>query len=165
MKSGIFLFVGLILIGAGVLCFYVLGLDSTKVTINGVRSHDSGTRAILQWSVGGGIGALGLLFVVGGLRGRSRTKKQQAEIMHIMKTGIPVEGTVTFADKNYSFLVNKKPIYSIVEYTYVDQAGKQHTRRVETVPSDYVIRQQIQVGSKVNIKYATEDYGKSTILL
>ena len=82
-----------------------------------------------------------------------------------MQTGIAAEGTVTFADKNYSLLMNKKPVYSIVEYTYVDQSGKQHTRRVETIPSDYVIRNKIEVGGKVAVKYAVEDPGQSTILL
>jgi hypothetical protein len=163
MKANLFLFVGLILIGTGVICYFALA--GANIRVNGVQSNSASLQATLQWSIGGGLAALGLLFLVGGLRGRSRAKKNQAEINRIMQTGIATEGTVTFADKNYSFLVNKKPIYSIVEYTYKDQTGKQHMRRIETMPSDYVIRAQIQVGSKVNIKYAPEDYSKSTMIL
>lgn len=165
MKNAVFLFVGIILIGTGLVVYYVLGLDSTKIVVNGQRSTSADTRAILQYSVGGGIAALGLIFFAAGIRGRARSKKQQEQIQHIMKTGIEAEGTVTFVDKNYSMLVNKKPVYSIIEYTYTDRTGQQHMRRVETVPSDYVIRRNIQVGGKVAVKYATENYSQSTILL
>ncbi len=165
MKHAVFLFTGIVLLGVGALVYYVLGQGNAQIVVNGVKTNSPETQAIVQYSVGGGLAVLGLLFVIGGLIGRSRRSKQQKQILHIMQTGIPVEGTVTFADKNYRVLINKKPVYSIVEYTYRDQSGQQYSRRVETVPSDYVIRNGIRVGSKVAVKYATEDASQSTILL
>lgn len=165
MAYKIFVFVGIILLGTGILLYFVLGQSGTAIVVNGVRDNSSSTRAIVQYSVSGFMGGLGLLFIVGAMRSHSRVKKQQAQNMHILQTGIQTEAKVLFVDKNYSFLVNKKPIYSIVEYTYQDQTGQQHTRRVETIPSDMVIRTQIQVGSMIPIKYATENYGQSVMLL
>ncbi|MGV3632596.1 MAG: hypothetical protein ACO1O6_15420 [Bacteroidota bacterium] len=165
MKNIVLIFTGLVLAGAGALVYYVLGQGNATIVVNGVRDNSIETRTTLQYSLGGGLAALGLLFAVIGLVGRGRSAKQQNQIQHIMQTGVAVEGLVTFADKNYSMLVNKKPVYSIVEYTYRDLSGKEHRRRVETIPSDYVIRNNIVVGAKVAIKYAGEDPGQSTILL
>lgn len=165
MVSKVLLFIGIVLMGVGAIVYYALGHGDMNIVVNGVRDNSAETRNILQYSIGGGLAFLGLLFVVFGLIGRGRAAKTQKQIMHIMQTGIPAEGTVTFADKNYSILINKKPVYSIVEYTYQDGSGKQYTRRVETIPSDYVIRNKIQVGAKVPVKYASEDASQSTILL
>lgn len=165
MASKVFLFVGLILMGVGAFVYYKLGQGNASIVVNGVRDNSEETRQLLQYSIGGGLAALGLLFIVSGIRGNIRTAKQQKQIMHIMQTGIATEGTVTFVDKNYALLVNKKPIYSIIEYSYFDGSGTQYTRRVDTIPSDYVIRHSIQVGNKVAIKYAAEDSSQSTILL
>lgn len=165
MASKVFLFVGLILMGVGAFVYYKLGQGNASIVVNGVRDNSEETRQLLQYSIGGGLAALGLLFMISGVRGNMRATKQQKQIMHIMQTGIATEGTVTFVDKNYALLVNKKPIYSIIEYSYFDGSGTQHTRRVDTIPSDYVIRHSIQVGNKVAIKYAAEDSSQSTILL
>ncbi|MCE3295811.1 MAG: hypothetical protein K0R65_1525 [Crocinitomicaceae bacterium] len=165
MKNVALLVAGLVLLGVGTIVYYVLGQGNANIVVNGVRDNSEETQTILQYSLGGGLACLGLLFAVLGFVGRGRTAKQQKQIAHIIQTGIATEGVVTYTDKNYSLLVNKKPVYSIVEYTYQDLSGQQHTRRVETIPSDFVIRKNIRVGTKVAIKYASEDSGQSTILL
>jgi hypothetical protein len=61
--------------------------------------------------------------------------------------------------------VNQTPIYSIVEYTYEDKYGKRHTRRIDRVDSKMVVRKQIQVGTRIPVKYAKEDPSKSVMVL
>lgn len=159
------MFVGIILAIVGAIVYYTIGQGNASIVVNGVRDNSAETRTIVQYSIGGGLAGLGLLFIVIGLIGRGRAAKHQKQINHILQTGIAAEGTVTFVDRNYSILVNKRPVYSILEYTYQDLTGNQHTRRIDTMPSDYVIRKNIQVGAKVAIKYANEDSSKSAILL
>ena len=76
-----------------------------------------------------------------------------------------VTGLRTFADKNYSVLVNGKPIFSSVEFTYQDSAGKPHTGRKDNVNSDLVIRDKIVVGSLVAVKYLPENPDKNILIL
>ena len=83
----------------------------------------------------------------------------------ILQTGIDAQATVTFVDKNYSFLVNNKPIYSIVEYEYVDKNGVKHTRRIDNLNSDLVIRKKIEVGNTIKIRYSQTDYSQSIMLI
>jgi len=165
MKYLVFLFVGVILLGTAILVYYILGLDNTNITVNGVRDNSDSTRTILQYSVGGFLAGLGLIFIVAAMRARSRAIKQQKQNAHILKTGVAAEAKVIFVDKNYSFLVNNNPIYSIIEYTYQGSYGQQHMRRIETFSSDTVIRKQIQVGGMISIKYATEDSSMSVMVL
>lgn len=68
-----------------------------------------------------------------------------------------VAGVITFVDRNFAILVNQAPIYSIVEYTYRDSIGYEHTRRIDNAPSEVIIRAQVRVGSTIPIKYAPED--------
>jgi hypothetical protein len=160
MVARVFLVVGLILIGVGV---YIAQSD-ISVSIN-KRRADPETAATARYAIGGGLGGLGLLFAVGGVRGMIRGSRELKRKTAIMQTGIEAEGTITFVDKNYRLLVNKQPIYSIVEYTYVDSAGKQHTRRTENVPSDIVIRKQLAVGGKVPIKYSAQNAADSVLVI
>jgi hypothetical protein len=160
MKN-ILLFVGIILVGVGIIVYFSLG--TANITVNGVHSNSDGLRKVLQFSISGFLAGLGTLFIIGGLRAGARAAKEKELHLHLMQSGIETEGTVTFVDKNYSFLVNKNPIYSILEYTYKDSFGKQHTNRIPNLSSEQVIRKQIQVGTKLRIKYAREDSSKSTI--
>lgn len=160
MGSKILLVVGVILITVGV----IVSQSNVGVRIQG-RVADPETATIARYAIGGGVGGLGLILglvgMIGLVRGSRRTKQNQ----HLMQTGVDAEGTVTFVDKNYALLVNEKPIYSILEYTYRDSAGNQHTRRLDRAPSDFVIRKQIQVGAKVAIKYSAQNPSESVILL
>lgn len=160
MGNRIFIFTGVILIIVGVIVYQ----SDAGVRISG-RMADPGTASAAKAIIGGGLGVLGILFSLGGLIGLVRGSKQNKRSAYILQTGVAAEGTVTFVDKNYSILVNKKPIYSIIEYTYNDSNGTAHTRKVNTVNSDMVIRNQIQVGSKIAIKYAADNPAESVFIL
>lgn len=114
-------------------------------------------------------GVVGLIIMVIGavilVRGLSTAKKKKALAMLIYERGVPTEGTVTFVDKNYSILVNQKPIYFIVEFKFKDGSGREHVVRKSDVESDLVIRLKIEVGSKVQVKYLNEDPQKNILML
>jgi len=165
MKSKIFLFVGFLLLAVGIFVYYMIGLDTTQIVVNNRPVSGNEIRNIVATSVGGGLAALGGVFLIIGIVGIKRDSKQKKENLHIMRTGISAEGRVNFVDKNYSLLVNNKPIYSIVEYSYNDKLGNHHTRRITNLNSDIVIRNQIKVGGTVSIKYDEDDYSKSVIIL
>jgi hypothetical protein len=160
MKGIVFLFVGTILIGVAVILFQ----SDVKVRINRQRANAEDSKAAISY-VAWGLGGLGFLFAAGGLIGIVSGRKQNKRNLYILQNGIAVEGTVTFVDKNWAVLVNKNPIYSIVEYTYPDKTGNQHTRKVSNISSEMVIRKQIQVGSRIPIKYAPENPAESVMVL
>ena len=164
MKNTMFLIVGIILISAGALVYFTSG--SVRITnTNGTSSMaDSDTAELVRSAVAGGLGLLGLLFLILGLRGRSRAAKAAKLNSFIIQTGADANGTITFVDKNYYITINNKPIYSIVEYTFKDGSGKDHTRRVDTVPSDWVIRNRIEVGGALKVKYLREDPDMNVML-
>ncbi len=62
-------------------------------------------------------------------------------------------------------LVNEKPIYSIVEFTFRDSSGMEQTGRKEDVDSDLVIRNRIEVGGEVSIKYLPENPKENILIL
>lgn len=112
--------------------------------------------------IGGIILVVGLTMLLTGL---SRAKKLKAQALLIYERGVEAEGTITFVDKNYSLLVNNKPIYSIVEFKFRDRGGQEHISRKNNVESDLVIRLKLEVGSKVKIKYLNEDPQQNILLL
>jgi len=165
MKSVILLIVGIIMVAVGILVYSVVGKAFSDAAIEGAPVDLSGYEDMFRYGVGGVVGGIGAIFVLCGLIGLARGSKQAKQDRYIMQTGTDAEGTVTFADKNYSLLVNNRPIYSIVEYTYQDSSGNEYRNRIENLNSDLVIRNQIQVGAKIAIKYAVENPGKSTIVM
>ena len=161
MGGKIFIFVGILLILTGVF----VSQSNTRVSVNHRLITDEVESSNIKMYVGLGIGGLGLFFAIVGFIGLAKASKQQKRNLYIMKTGIDAQARVTFVDKNYALLVNKKPIFSIVEYTYQDKMGNQYTRKLNNINSDMVIRKQIQVGSTIAIKYATENHGESVMVL
>ena len=160
MVGRVFVFVGLILIGVGV----YIALSDINIRINKQRA-DADTAATARYAIGGGLGGLGLLFAVGGVRSMVRGSAEKKRKQEIMQNGVAAEGKITFVDKNYRVLVNKQPIYSIVEYTYLDSTGKQHTRRTDNAPSESVIRMGLAVGGSVAIKYSAQNPAESLIVV
>ena len=160
MRSIIFIFTGIILIAAGL----IVSQSNMNVIIN-YQHVDSETANNIKHITGLGLGALGALFTLAGLIGFIRNSRQRMRNQHILYHGIETQGTVTFADKNYSILINNTPVYSIVEYTYQDKYGQKHTRRITDINSDIVIRMRIQVGSSIPIKYSAENPAESVIVL
>ena len=160
MKNIVFLFVGLILIITGI----IVSINTGTVRVNNqVMSGESATH--ITWAIGGGIGALGLIFLLIGFIGRIKDKKNSEQLAFIVQTGIEAIAVVTFFDKNYLTLVNNRPIYSIIEYKYKDNAGAEHMRRVNNISSDWAIRNKIEVGCNLKIKYLQEDPSQSAILV
>ncbi|HYG50513.1 MAG TPA: DUF3592 domain-containing protein [Flavobacteriales bacterium] len=162
-KGRIFLFVGVILLAVGVIVYFAIA--SKIETDGGTRNLPPWGKALLLYGVSGLLAGLGLIFMVAGFKANARAKEMEKLYHHILQTGVSAEGSVTFVDKNYSIRVNKVPIYSIVEYTYKDRSGKQHTSRIDTFSSEQVIRKQIQVGGTIQIKYATENPAQSIVVL
>jgi hypothetical protein len=156
----IIVFVGAILIAVGM---YVFQSDMT-VTINRRRANAEDSKTARAY-VGSGLMALGGLFAVGGIVGIVRGKKLQKRNEFILLTGIATQASVTFVDKNWSVLVNRNPIYSIVEYTFSDKSGNVYTRKISNISSEIVIRKQIQVGTKIPIKYLPENPTESVMVL
>lgn len=113
-------------------------------------------------------GLVGFIILVIGaiilIRSITGAKKRRALAMMIYERGVPVEGVITFVDKNYSFLVNQKPIYSIVEFKFRDGSGREQVARKTDVDSDLVIRLKLEVGSKVQVKYLNEDPQKNILM-
>ena len=122
-------------------------------------------KSIIQYGVSGLLTLLGVIFTLVGLKGLIRGSKTSKVNAQIVQNGIETDATVTFADKNYSLLVNHKPIYSIVEYKYKDNSGSEHVRRIDNVPSDLVIRNNIVVGANIKVKYLQEDPKRSVMLM
>ena len=109
-----------------------------------------------------------VLLIIGAilyLAAKREAKKQEVRAVNIYENGIPGRGRVTFVDKNYNLLVNNKPVYSIVEFTFEDHQGRPHIGRKENVDSDLVIRAQIAVGSQVDIKYMASNPDENALLI
>ena len=165
MKGIILLIVGLILAGAGVFAFFLIGVVFEGVAVESFPYDLSGLQGILQYGVGALVGSLGALFMLFGLLSLASGSKKRKQDSRILQTGVDAEADVKYVDKNYNVLVNRRPIYSIIEYAYQDSSGKGYTNRIEKVSSEQVIRNQIQVGSRIAIKYSAENPGESVIVM
>ena len=120
---------------------------------------------MLQIGVGGVLGLFGVIFVVIGVVGIGRGAVRRRTQKAIATSGKITEAEVTFVDKNYHMLVNNKPLYSIVEYKYRDSSGNEYVGKANNVNSDQVIRRQIGVGSRIQIRYSEDDPSQSAFSL
>jgi len=123
-------------------------------------------RALMPELIFAGVGffiwLVGVVLVAVGL---IKGKKRQVLAQRIFETGTAAEATITFFDKNYRVLINNKPIYSIIEFTFRDSSGTERTGRKTNLNSDLAIRLNLQVGGKVQIKYLSEDPGQNILVL
>lgn len=156
----VFIFVGIILMAVGA----IFAMSSGGVRINH-QLADAHTATVAKHLVGGGVAILGAVFIVLAVFSGKKHAAQMQRNLYITQHGIDTQGTVTFVDKNFALLVNNTPIYSILEYTYQDNAGNSHVRRIPNFNSAVLIRKQIQVGSVVSIKYLAENPQESVIML
>jgi len=111
------------------------------------------------------IGAMILIGAILWITGDISGKKTEDLAQKIFKEGRLTRGKVTFVDKNYSLLVNEKPIYSIVEVVFTDEMGREHVARKENIESDLVIRSQVVIGSEIDMKYMRDDPTKTVFLI
>lgn len=163
MAHKIFMFVGFVLLATTALLYFTL--DGATLRINGRVTTDPNTIGNFKNYLCLGLGALGAFFAGIGVKGQAAAKKQAARNVYILQNGIETQGNITFVDKNYTLLINNAPVYSIVEYTYQDRNGNQHTRRINNIPSEIVIRKQIQVGGTIPVKYAPENSAESVMVI
>lgn len=153
-----FLVMGLIFVGVAAVVAIALGGGLSLASLFAAETVVAGIFFI----VGGLMAVIGLVLIV---TGRAATQRQKAKAMLIYQTGLAAEATVTFVDRNYRVLVNNRPIYSIVEFKFRDASGVEHVERKDTVQSELVIRNQIEVGGTVNIKYLPEDPSQNILML
>ncbi len=158
MRSIIWLIVGLIFIGVGVFVYFIIGTAFANMP-----AMFGEMQTLLQYGIGGLLAGIGAIMTLSGLIGVMRGTKRAKLDSHIAQTGAETDATVTFVDKNYSLLVNNRPIYSIVEYTYQAELGNEYANRIENVSTDYVIRNKVEVGSKIRIKYLPAEPVQSVI--
>ncbi len=158
LVGGILLVIGLVFVGAAVLMVVIIGGNLSMASL---MAPGAGICVIFI-IVGVLMAVIGLVLIV---TGRATARKLKAKVMLIYQTGVATEATVTFVDRNYRILVNDRPIYSIVEFKFRDTSGVEYVERKETVQADLVIRNQIEVGSTVNIKYLAEDPSQNVLML
>ena len=168
MRSIVWLIAGLIFIGTGVFVYFVVGaaFADTPALFGELQT-------LLQYGMGGLFAGIGAIMTLNGLIGVMRGAKRSKLDSHIAQTGVETEATVTFVNKNYSPLVNNRPVYSIVEYTYQDELGNEYANgiaRIENASMDtlirnYVIRNKVEIGNKIRIKYLPAEPGQSVMLV
>ena len=155
-----------ILVGGFLILFGVVWTGILLTVSHGVSSSGAPpaihTMLNSMTALGVVIFAIGAILLIAGL---IRRKKSNKLAMEIFQRGTLVKGNVTFVDKDYSLLVNNKPIYSIVEFTFQDSQGQTHTSRKSGVNSDLVIRNRIEVGGQVAVKYLPGNPDVNILLL
>ena len=158
MVGIILIFMGVIFIGAGLLAGNIMGSSLGSVPDVAQDTMQMGQTVFMVAFIG--VGALLVLFgVIALVRGGRRRQMTQ----RVLQEGVSAEAQITYIDKNYRVLVNNRPIYSIVEYTFVDGLGNQYVNRVDNVNSESLIRSGWQVGSVIPIKYNRDNPQQSAI--
>src|SRR5947209_14189680 len=149
MVAVIFLVVGFVLVASGFAVF---------VSVNNSGAIDAGARVgvdlhsifliapVTMWLIGG-------LMILSGILGLLRRRARIAQLQQIAANGVDTSAVITYVDRNYSVLVNERPIYSIVEYRYQDMMGQPHVNRVENLNTEMVIRSGWQVGMPIRVRY------------
>ena len=141
--------IGGFMVFIGIAWVLLLGLMALLEALFGGPKANPG-QFIYVMVVGVVLALIGLpLFLIG----RREVKKIETVEKNILSNGLPARARVTFVDKNYSLLVNQKPVYSTIEYSFEDHRGQPRTGRNDTADSDWVIRAQIGIGSEVDIRF------------
>src|SRR6267142_460078 len=107
MITKIFFFVGGGLIAAGILVCIIIG-----IWFKPGAQDPTWLGMLLQFSIGGFLAGLGLIFILIANRVKKRERKEKELFDQLMLTGISTEGMVTYVDKNYAIRVRNQPIYS-----------------------------------------------------
>lgn len=163
MKALILLVTGLITVGAGFVVYFATNNASTATATSAAASVgiDLGMTMILPSIICWGVGGLLTLFgIVGLLGGMARN----TELKEIAVGGVQANARITFLDRNYTLLLNNRPIYSIVEYVFRDNMGREIIRRADNIKTDQVIRAGWQVGSMIQVRYLPQNPSKSGIM-
>jgi hypothetical protein len=155
LKGIIYLFVGGMMVAMAAIMYFAF---------QSLMDFAPSAKMPIQLSLGF-VGLLGVVFLVLGVLGLRGSGERKKLAMDVFQRGTPAEALVTFVDRNYGLLVNNQPIYSVVEYRFRASNGQEYVKRVDDVSSELVIRNALQVGSKIQIKYLPEDPTKNVMLL
>ena len=163
MKALIFLVTGLITVGVGFVVFFATNNAGTASATSAAASVgiDLGLTMLLPsiicWAVGGLLLLLGVFGLLGGMA-------RNTELKEIAAGGVQANARITFLDRNYTLLLNNRPVYSIVEYVFRDNMGREIVRRADNIKTDQVIRAGWQVGSMIQVRYLPQNPYKSGIM-
>ncbi len=156
----IFLVVGLGLVGMGFYTFFTISGSGAAESAASFGMNLGGTLllpSILLWVIGG-------MMVLAGVVSLMKGKARQGELRQIAAVGMEADGIVTFVDRNYSVLVNNRPVYSVVEYRYKDMMGREFVGRASNLNTDFVIRSGWRVGTPIKVRFMPDDPTKSAIV-
>jgi branched-subunit amino acid ABC-type transport system permease component len=159
MIGVIFIAVGLIMVGTGFWIYFAFNNSVQKANASfGLDlSQYILLPTIIMWVIGG-------LLILWGIITLLRSRARMDDLKLIAANGVDTTGIVTYLDRNYSVLVNNRPIYSIVEYRYQDQMGREFVQRANTLKTELIIRSGLQVGSPIKVRYLAADPAKSGIV-
>lgn len=159
MIGVIFIAAGLLMVGTGLWIFFAFNssVQSASSSFGLNLSQYVLLPAIIMWVIGG-------LLILWGIISLVRGQARKEDLKLVAANGVDTTGVVTFLDRNYAVLVNNRPIYSVVEYRYRDQVGREFVHRANTLKTELVIRSGLQVGTPVKVRYLASDPSKSGIL-
>lgn len=159
MLGIILLVMGSIIVTTGFVAFFSINNSGASSAASGFGIDLGGMLllpSLIPWIIGGLLMLWGIALLV---MGRVRNK----ELKEIAYGGVNAEGIITFVDRNYSVLINNRPVYSIVEYRFRDQHGREWANRAGNIDTEFVIRSGWQVGSHIQVRYMPNDPTKSAI--
>lgn len=151
---------GIIFFGVGIGLWFGLGylLETIPMT------PDDEWLVPFRYLMSLGFGVPGALITVFSIPSTWRGLALRRLKPKILSEGSQATATITFLDRNYSFLVNNRPVYSIIEYRYTDLYGQPYTQTITNASTETVIRMDLSVGSEIPIRYLPDDPAKSLIV-
>ncbi len=142
---------GLFLVLFGAIFFFAgSGLSVASALFAGTLAGSPLMQRAIFAGFGFGIGLLGMVFLAVGLV-KGQWRPGLAE--RILEAGFVADATITYLDKNYGLIVDDRPVYSIVEFTFRDSSGGEHKGRKSKVDTDLAARLDLRVGGTVRVKY------------
>lgn len=105
-------------------------------------------------------GAGVLLWVLGGKRDREKITGRQA----IIRNGKRAEGEIVFADADYQFLVNSRPVYGLAEVAFTDSLGTQQRFTARELDLRRLASSGLKAGDKVTVFYFNVEPDKAIFL-
>ncbi len=160
MKAIILLITGISIIVVGFIVYFSTSNSGAQGAAASVGVNLGLTLllpSIICWAVGGLLTIGGIINLIGGVA-------RHGELKEIAASGLQTGARITFLDRNYTLLLNNRPVYMIVEYVFRDSLGQEFIRRTENIKTDLVIRMGWQVGSNIQVCYLPQNPFKSGIM-
>jgi serine/threonine protein kinase len=106
---------------------------------------------------------LGVVFSAVGFGSLYYTLKRISKHNYIKKHGLETEAGVKFLERDYSIKVNGRPIYFVCGYTFTDDKGNIHYKKVNYLHEDKVMELDIRPMDTIKIKYLPDSPNDSII--